>query len=291
MDSNFEKMTRIDSIMYDGKFQVFDGAFQRAVPGVGVAGTLGLGAHFIDPLYIYAPKRMSKINLIRPENSFNQVGAFVSGIFAVKQLQYDDHYVLVSIDLARDLFEHEKTTVSAIELKLAKGVNQTDVQKQIQTLLGNKFQVKNRYEQQESFFKIMKIEKWITYLILCFILLIATFNIIGSLSMLIIDKKADILTLKNLGADNQLIKRIFLIEGWMISGVGAFIGIGLGAVLCLLQEYFGLLKLGTGYVVDAYPVVTNVLDLILVFVTVLFMGFLAAYYPVRYIKTKDNLND
>ena len=291
VSDDFERMTRIDSIMYDGKFILYDGAFQRAVAGVGVAGTLGLGAHFIDPLYIYAPRRTSKINLLRPENSFNQIGTFVSGIFSVKQLQYDDHYVLVSISLARDLFEYPKTTVSAVELKLANGSDQVNVQKQIKTLLGEKFQVKNRYEQQESFFKIMKIEKWITYLILCFILLIASFNIIGSLSMLIIDKKADILTLRNLGADNQLIKRIFLFEGWLISGVGALVGIGLGALLCLLQQYFGLLRLGTGYVVDAYPVVTNVIDIFLVFGTVLIMGFLAAYYPVRYIRTKENLDD
>ena len=289
VSNDFEKMTRIDSIMYDGRFVLFDGAFQRAVPGVGVASILGLGAHFIDPLYIYAPKRTSKINLLRPENSFNQIGTFVSGIFSVKQLQYDDHYVLVSIDLARNLFEYEKSTVSAVELKLAKGVKQSEIQKQIQTLLGDRFQVKNRYEQQESFFKIMKIEKWITYLILCFILLIASFNIIGSLSMLIIDKKADIQTLRNLGANNQLIKRIFLFEGWMISGVGALIGICLGTLLCLMQQYFGLLKLGTGYVVDAYPVVTNALDILLVFITVLFMGVLAAYYPVRYIRIKENL--
>lgn len=288
VSKDFEKMTRIDSIMYDGRFVLFDGAFQRAVPGVGVASILGLGAHFIDPLYIYAPKRTSKINLLRPENSFNQIGTFVSGVFSVKQLQYDDHYVLVSIDLARNLFEYEKSTVSAVELKLAKGVKQSEIQKQIQTLLGDRFQVKNRYEQQESFFKIMKIEKWITYLILCFILLIASFNIIGSLSMLIIDKKADIQTLRNLGANNQLIKRIFLFEGWMISGVGALIGICLGTLLCLMQQYFGLLKLGTGYVVDAYPVVTNALDILLVFITVLFMGFLAAYYPVRYIRIKEN---
>ncbi len=291
VSDDFERMTRIDSIMYDGKFILYDGAFQRAVAGVGVAGTLGLGAHFIDPLYIYAPRRTSKINLLRPENSFNQIGTFVSGIFSVKQLQYDDHYVLISISLARDLFEYQKSTVSAVELKLEKGADQTNVQKQIKTLLGEKFQVKNRYEQQESFFKIMKIEKWITYLILCFILLIASFNIIGSLSMLIIDKKADIQTLRNLGADNQLIKRIFLFEGWLISGVGAMVGIGLGALLCLLQQYFGLLRLGTGYVVDAYPVVTNVIDILLVFGTVLIMGFLAAYYPVRYIRTKENLND
>jgi ABC-type lipoprotein release transport system permease subunit len=291
VSDEFEKMSRIDSIMYDGKFTLYDGAFQRAVPGIGVAGILGLGAHFVDPLYIYAPKRTSKINLLRPENSFNQVGTFVSGIFAVKQLQYDDHYVLVSIGLARDLFEYGKSTVSSVELKLAKGTDTEVVQKQIQAKLGDRFQVKNRYEQQESFFKIMKIEKWITYLILCFILLIASFNIIGSLSMLIIDKKADIETLRNLGADNALIKRIFLFEGWMISGVGALFGIALGAILCLLQEHFGLLRLGTGYVVDAYPVVTNVLDMLLVFATVLFMGFLAAYYPVRYIRTKENISE
>jgi len=288
VSSDFEKMTHIDSIMYDGKFILYDGAFQRAVPGVGVAGTLGFGAHFIDPLYIYAPKRTSKINLLRPENSFNQVGTFVSGIFSVKQLQYDDHYVLVSTELARDLFEYDKTKVSSVELKLAAGVKQSEVQKQIQKLLGDRFQVKNRYEQQESFFKIMKIEKWITYLILCFILLIASFNIIGSLSMLIIDKKADIETLRSLGANNQLIKQIFLFEGWLISLVGAFGGIGIGTILCLLQEHLGFVKLGTGYVVDAYPVVTNFMDIGLVFITVICMGFLAAYYPVRYIKIKEN---
>lgn len=291
VSAGFEKMTRIDSIMYDGKFILYDGAFQRAVVGAGVAQTLGLGAHFIDPLIIYAPKRTSKINLLRPENSFNQMGTFVSGIFSVKQLQYDDHYVLVSIDLARDLFEYQKTTVSAVEIKLSNEKNISSVQRQIQEKLGNKYQVENRYEQQESFFKIMKIEKWITYLILCFILLIASFNIIGSLSMLIIDKKEDILTLRNLGANNQMIKRIFLFEGWMISGVGAVIGIGLGAVFCLLQEHLGLIRLGSGYVVDAYPVVTRFSDISLVFITVLFMGFLAAYYPVRYIRVKLNVNE
>jgi len=291
VSDDFSKMTRIDSIMYDGKFQLYDGAFERAVPGVGVASILGMGAHFIDPLIIYAPKRTGKINLLRPENSFNQVGTFVSGIFAVQQLQYDDHYVLVSIALARNLFEYDKNKVSSVEIKLANGVDKEAVQKQLKTILGDRFQVKNRYEQQESFFKIMQIEKWITYLILCFILLIASFNIIGSLSMLIIEKKDDIETLRSLGANNQLIKRIFLFEGWMISAVGALGGIALGAILCILQEHFGLLKLGSGYVVDAYPVVTNWVDMLLVIITVLTMGFLAAYYPVRYIRKKmDNTN-
>ena len=284
VSDDFSKMTKIDSIMYDGKFILYDGAFDRAVPGVGVASILGLGAHYIDPLIIYAPKRNGKINLLRPESSFNQVGTFVSGIFSVQQLQYDDHYVLVSIKMARQLFEYEDNMVSAIELKLADNIDKEKAQKEIQELLGNNFKVKNRYQQQESFFKIMQIEKWITYLILCFILLIASFNIIGSLSMLIIDKKADIETLRNLGANNQLIKRIFLFEGWMISAVGALVGIFIGNLLCLLQEYFGFIKMGIGYVVDAYPVITNFTDSFLILLTVLFMGFLAAYYPVKYIK-------
>lgn len=288
VSDEFRQMTRIDSIMYDGEFILYDGAFERAVPGVGVASMLGLGAHFIDPLYIYAPKRTSRINLLRPENSFNQMGTFTSGIFAVQQLQYDDHYVLVSINLARDLFEYDEKTVSSVELKLADGADETKVKKEIRQMLGDKYQVKNRYEQQESFFKIMQIEKWITFLILSFILLIASFNIIGSLSMLIIDKKNDIQTLRSLGADNRLVRRIFLLEGWMISLVGALSGILLGTALCLLQEHFGFLKLGTGFVVDAYPVVTNFMDIVLVFVTVLLMGFLAAWYPVRYIKKMDS---
>lgn len=283
VSNNFKQMTRIDSIMYDGEFMVFDGAFQRSVPGLGIASTLGLGTHFIDPLVIYTPKRNSKINLLHPESSFNRQATFVSGIFSVKQLQYDDHYVLISIDLARKLFEYSPITVTAIELKLNPSVDKQQVQTEIQKLIGNNFKVKNRYEQQENFFKIMKIEKWITFLILCFILLIASFNIIGSLSMLIIDKKEDIETLKSLGANNQLIKQIFLFEGWLISLVGATIGIIIGALLCLLQEKFGLLRLGAGYLVDAYPVVTQLNDSLLVLATVLTMGFLAAYYPVRYI--------
>lgn len=284
LSEDFEKMTRIDSIMYDGKFQLYDGAFERVVVGAGVANILGLRANFIDPVNIYAPKRTSTINLLRPENSFNHKGTFISGVFSVQQLQYDDHYVLVSIQLARELFEYDESTVSDVEIKLANGVNKDKAQKEIANILGDKYSVKNRHEQQESFFKIMKIEKWMTYLILCFILLIASFNIIGSLSMLIIDKKADIATLRSLGANNEMIKRIFLFEGWMIAAVGAFVGIILGTLLCKIQEHYGLLKMGTGYVVDAYPVVTHLSDLLLVFITVLFMGFFAAYYPVRYLK-------
>lgn len=288
---NFSKMTKIDSIMYDGDFELFTEEIPRAVAGLGVASTLGVSSHYIDPLMIYAPKRTERINLLNPENSFNQISANISGIFTVKQAQYDDKYVLISIGLARELFEYDKNTVSQIELKLAPGAQIKSVKKDIQQLLGDKFKVQDRYEQQESFFKIMKIEKWITFLILAFILLIATFNIIGSLSMLIIDKKEDIETLKNLGAENSLIKRIFLFEGWLISVAGASAGVILGTFLCLIQQYFGVIKLGDGsnYIVNAYPVLTNIWDILLVFITVFLMGFLAALYPVRYISTKNDL--
>lgn len=286
VSENFRQLTNIDSILLDGKFLLYDGAFENVVPGVGVATILGVGANFIDPLYIYAPKRSSNINLLRPEKSFNQAATFVGGIFSVQQLQYDDHYVLTSLSLARELFEYKSSGVTAVELKLVANTDFDQTRQQIKNLLGKKYEVKNRYEQQESFFRIMKIEKWITYLILSFILLIASFNIIGSLSMLIIDKKSDIQTLKSLGADNQLIYQIFLFEGWLISITGALSGILIGTMICLVQEHYGLIKLGAGYVVDAYPVVTNPTDILLVFVTVIFMGFLAALYPVRYINKK-----
>lgn len=289
VSDDFKKMTRIDSIMFDGEFILYDGAFERAVPGTGVAAVLGLGAHFIDPLYIYAPKRTSKINLLRPENSFNQSATFVSGIFSVQQNEYDNQYVLVSLNLARELFEYDEKSVSSVEIKLNEGVDAEMSQKEIQQILGKDYSVKNRYEQQESYFNIMKVEKWITFLILSFILLIASFNIIGSLSMLIIDKKEDIATLRSLGADNRLIKQIFLLEGWMISFVGAGVGVIIGTIISLLQEKVGFIKLGAGFIVENYPAVTQASDVLLVFLTVLLIGFFAAWYPVKYINTKTKL--
>ena len=285
VSNDFRAMTRIDSIMFDGEFVLTDSLINKAVAGVGVATELGMNSTLFDPLVIYAPKRTERINILRPENSFNSTDAYVSGIFIVNQAEYDNKYVFLSVETARGLFGYDKNKVSKIELKINPSENQLKVQNEIKNILGKKFKVQNRYEQQESFFKIMKIEKWITYLILCFILLIAVFNIIGSLSMLIIDKKDDILTLRNLGADNVLIKRIFVFEGWFISAVGAVAGIILGTAICLLQEHLGLLKMGEGYVVDAYPVATHFFDILLVLVTVLIMGLFASLYPVKYINS------
>jgi len=287
-EAEFRSLTNIDSILFEGEFTLFDGAFERAVAGLGVASTLGLGSYFIDPLYIYAPRRNERINMLRPENSFVESAVFMSGIFSIQQNEYDNQYLLVSLRLARELFDYAPDEVTAIELKLKEGADISSIKKEFSALLGPGFQLKDQYEQQESYFTIMRIEKWITFLILSFILLIAVFNVIGALSMLIIDKKADIITLRNLGADRSLIQQIFLLEGWLISAVGALTGLLLGASLSLVQEHLGIIRLGAGYIIDKYPAATQFSDLLIVFSTVLVMGFLAALYPVRYIKINSS---
>ena len=196
--------------------------------------------------------------------------------------------MLVSLDFARNLFDYSENEATAVELALTEGANTQKVKKQIRETLGPGFTVLDRYEQQADFFRISKIEKVLTLLLLAFILLIATFNIIGSLSMLMIDKQEDSRTLSNLGATPQMIRRIFLYEGWLISALGAAVGLVLGLVICLLQEHFGLLKLGNGsdYVLSAYPVEVQAPDVLIVALIVLAIGYLSAYIPTRQIVKK-----
>jgi len=205
----------------------------------------------------------------------------MAGVFAVNQVKYDDHVMLVALPLARQLFDYPEQVVTAVELKI-KG-NTDKAQKEIRGILGKAYQVRNRYEQQADFFRILRIEKWLTALLMVMILLIASFNIIGSLTMLIIDKKQDIVVLRNLGADEKLIRRIFLLEGWLISSIGAVLGLVLGVGVCLIQEHLGLIKLGTGteYVLEAYPVAVAAGDLVVVAAVVLALGFVAAWWPAR----------
>lgn len=278
----FQLTSGIDSIFREGEFKLRDKYHYFAVMGQGLAYTLGAGVYFIDPLYIYAPKSKVKVNIARPDNAFNQKGMFLSGIFAVNQSEYDSQYVIIDLELAQELFQYENLLTS-IEIKLKDGANLERTEKKIQKILGDKFIVQNRHEQKVEFFKMMQIEKWITYLILSFILLIAIFNIIGSLTMLILDKKEDIKTLHSLGANDQTIRRIFLYEGWMISVIGAFIGIAVGVILVLLQQYIGIIRLSGSYVITYYPVRLAVIDLIIIFFTVVGLGFLASYYPTKFI--------
>ena len=286
VDSAFATLTHIEEIITDGHYEVYDGAFDRAVLGQGLAWQMGIGARFISPLQLYAPKRNAKVNMLRPDQAFNDEVCFIAGTFAVQQVKYDNEVMLVDIHLTRRLLDYGANEVSALLLKIAPNTSVRQAQKQIQALLGDRYKVLNRYEQQADFFRILRVEKLLTTLLLVFILLIASFNIIGSLSMLIIDKRSDIQTLSHLGANQQMIRRVFLFEGWMISTLGAVVGLVVGLIVCLLQEHLGILKLGSGteYVVSAYPVAVQATDILIVSIAVLALGFIAAWIPAKRIK-------
>lgn len=283
VDAYFQEITHIDSIISDGCFLVHDGAFDRCVMGRGLASQLGMNAHFVGGVHLYAPKRTERVNMLRPDESFCHEVCFIAGTFAVNQVQYDDQLLLVSLPLARRIFQYDSLTVTSLSLRLQPGTNMRQAKRQMAAVLGDGYAVQDRYEQQADFFRILKIEKLLTALLMAFILLIACFNVIGSLSMLIIDKREDIRILGNLGADQQTIRRVFLYEGWLISGLGALLGLVLGVAICLLQQHFGLLKLGSGddYVISAYPVLVQPTDILLVAAIVLLLGFVSAWYPTR----------
>lgn len=283
VDTCYQALTDIDSIIVDGHYSVFDGAFERTVIGQGLAWQLGIGAKFVAAVHLYAPRRTGRVNLMRPDQAFLKKSCFIAGIFAVNQVEYDDRMMLVSLPLARELFGYANDEATALELRLSPGADINKTKKEIRRLLGSDFLVLDRYEQQEDFYRILRIEKWLTALLLLFILLIAAFNLIGSLTMLMLDKKEDIRTLRNLGADNSMIRRIFTLEGWLISASGAIVGLVLGLILCLMQQQFGFIKLGSGteYVLAAYPVRVQVMDIIIVLISVLGIGFTAAFIPTR----------
>lgn len=281
VDTAFAQLTHIDNIITDGKYMVFDGAFERAVLGQGLAWQLGINAHFVQAMHVYAPKRTGRVNMLRPDESFNHETCFIAGTFAVQQTQYDDALMIVSIELARRLLDFGDDEVSALLVQIKDGVSVRQAKRELQSVLGSRYRILDRYEQQADFFRILRIEKLLTGLLLAFILLIATFNIIGALSMLIIDKQRDIKILSDLGADDKMIRRIFLYEGWLISALGAAAGLVIGLVICLIQEHFGILKLGSGteYVVSAYPVAVQGADILIIAAVVLLLGAVAAYIP------------
>ena len=287
VEDNFEELTSIDSLLYGaGEFILHDSIVDYGVLGVELISELGTGLQFVDPLQVYAPKRNVRVNMANPSASFNRDYLFSPGVvFVVNQQKYDARYILTSLSFARNLFNYD-TEVSAVELKLKPGADVTAVQRKIARILGDEFVVLDRYEQQADVFRIMEIEKFISYLFLTFILAIACFNVIGSLSMLILDKREEVETLRNLGADDRLIARIFLFEGRLISLFGALSGIVLGLLLCYIQQRFGIISLGGGngsFIVDAYPVSVHVTDVVLIFITVITVGFLSVWYPVHYL--------
>lgn len=290
VDDNFDQLTHIEDILYgDGTFELHAANLQYGTIGIRLAQTLGTGAKWNGYMKIYAPKKEGQLDMTNPGESLVVDSLISPGVvFSVKQAKYDKNYIITSIAFARNLFG-QQGMLSSLEIRLKAGSNLDAVKKEMQQIAGDKYRVLDRFEQQEDTFKIMTIEKLIAYIFLTFILVVACFNIIGSLSMLIIDKKDDVVTLRNIGASDKQITRIFLFEGRMISVIGAVLGIAIGLLLCWLQQTYGLVALGDSqgaFIVDAYPVSVHYTDVAIIFLTVIAVGWLAVWYPVRYLSKR-----
>ena len=290
VDNNFAELTHINEILYgDGRFQLQTANLDYGTPGIRLAQSLGTGAGWQGYLRIYAPRREGQLDMSNPQDGFVVDSLISSGVvFAVNQGKYDKGYILTSIGFARRLFD-QQGRISALELRLKPNADFSATKREIQQIAGTRFTVKDRYEQQADTFKIMQIEKLMAYIFLTLILVVACFNIVGSLSMLIIDKRNDVTTLRNLGATDHQKTRIFLFEWRLISVFGAILGISLGLLLCLLQQQFGLVRMGDAdgsYIVNAYPVSVHYLDVLILFFTVVAAGWLSVWYPVRYLSKR-----
>jgi len=288
VDDAFRHTSRIDSILYGtGTYRLQQAGINYGIPGYGLA--LQMGGIDFDRIQICAPKPGERINLSNPVENINVDEISSAGVcFQVHQQKYDNNYLLVPLSFAQNLFERQGL-VTQLEIKLKPGSDEEKAKQELQALGGSRFRVLDRYEQQEDTFNVMKIEKMFAFAFLAFIVLVACFNIIGCLSMLIIDKRKDIDLLRNMGATDKTVVRIFLFEGRLITLLGAVIGITLGCLLCLAQQEFGLLRLGgeaDSFIINAYPVSVHVSDILEVFVTVLIVGFLAVWYPVKYMSRR-----
>ncbi|MCF2579521.1 MULTISPECIES: FtsX-like permease family protein [Prevotellaceae] len=289
VDDNFTQLTNIGDILYgDGEFSLQAANLFYAIPGIRLAQDMGLGARFEGYLKLYAPVRRGQITELADPSEGFVVDSLISPgvVFAVNQAKYDRDRVICSIGFARRLFDQDGM-LSSLQIRLKPGSDLGAVKKQMREIVGSKYRVLDRFEQQSDTFNIMQIEKVLAYVFLTFILMVACFNIISSLSMLIIDKKADAATLRNLGATDKQIRSIFLFEGRIISAIGAVVGILLGLLLCWLQQEFGLVHMGDSagsFVVNAYPVSVHYDDVAIVFVTVLLIGWAAAWIPTRKLK-------
>ncbi|MGZ4033671.1 MAG: ABC transporter permease [Bacteroidia bacterium] len=283
VSKEFEQMSGFDTVITNGNFNLNK---NNIIAGAGIAEKLQANPNdFSSPISVYAPKR-GNTNSLNPEDGLNELKVYAAGIFTIND-DFDEKYVLMNIDKARELLDY-RDEVTSIELGLKPGANNDAVQAEISKIVGEKYEVKNREQQNAILYKTFKSEKLWTFIILIFILIIATFNVIGSLTMLIIEKKKDITILHNMGADVSLIRKIFLVEGILITFIGASLGLILGIGLCLLQTKFELVKLNEGYVINAYPVQVQFSDVMAILGAVLLIGFFAAWYPVR-IFTKKHL--
>ena len=286
VENNYDYIVNDENIMWDGSLN-FDNLYDNlniAAIGIGLAERINSGVDLTQPLTLYAPKNR-KVNLARPDANFTQTTFYNNGIFSVQQPKYDDNLIIMPIDVVREAYQLKPDYVTAIEIK-CKDEDIKSAKKQLQDVVSEQYIVLNQYEQQADFYRIVKIEKWTTFMILCFIVLIATFNIIGSLSMIIIEKKGDIALFKSLGATHKQTQQLFVLEGTLISALGVIIGTVFGIGIVLIQQYFGLIKIGSGHVAQIYPVELQLFDVITVVIAVLTMGYLSALYTVRKMRSE-----
>lgn len=284
VDDDFQALTHIDEILYGNpEFKLYDAVADYGVLGIQLMYILGTGFDPYDPVEVYAPRRGAKVNLSNPMASFRRQPLYLAGnVLNINDARYASSYIVTSLDYARRLFDYD-SEVSAIELRLTPKAHVAKTQQSIAAIMGEGYTVHDRYEQQAATFKVVKIEKFVTYLFLCFILMVACFNIISSVSMLILDKQANADTLRSLGATDGFVARIFIYEGNLIALLGALVGLVLGVVLCLLQQEFGLIGLGGDgqFVVDAYPVRVKFADLLLVLVSVVAVSAISVWMPIK----------
>jgi ABC-type lipoprotein release transport system permease subunit len=285
VDSAYLSTTRLAEAMVEGEFKLWHGELEQAIIGRAIAYKLGIGIHFIDPLHVYAPKRESRVSLVNMEASLASDYIFPAGIFAIEQSL--DNVVFVPLPFVRRLFDYT-CEASAVEIQLAENTDAAKLQTQIKKLLGENFTVKNRYEQHETLHRMMKSEKAAIYAILLFMLIVISCNILGSLAMLIIEKKNDVFVLRSMGANDRLVNRIFLLEGWLISAMGVLIGIVLGLLVCFAQQWFGIISMPSGnFLITTYPVSVRWSDVALIATTVLAIGYVVAWLPVRTVSSRQ----
>jgi len=291
VSEEFRLMANMEKLVLDGSFKLREDVVDYTTLGAGLAVTLGARPGFINAIEIFAPKRNERVNLANPAAAFNRGYVQIGGVFSLNSPRYDEQMALVPIALARELF-HYSDEVTSLDIQLTTDASVSRVKRQVQSILGDRFLVEDRFEQQRESYRMLQVEKWVTFLILAFILLIAVFNVVGSLSMLIVEKEEDIRGLRYMGASNELIARIFLYEGWLITFIGIVGGITMGLILCLLQQHFGLLRLSDipgAYIIDAYPVIVKFSDIAIVFGIVSLIGLLTVLYPVNNLKRKLDL--
>ena len=291
VSEEFRLLSEMEMLMVDGDFKLREDVVDYTTLGAGLAVSLGARPGFINPIEIYAPKRDAIINIANPSTAFTTGYVQIGGVFSLNTPQYDEQMAIIPIALARELLSYENE-VTSLDLKLNPAASVKRVKRELERILGDDFLIENRYEQQSESYRMLQIEKWVTFLILAFILLIAIFNVVGSLSMLIVEKKDDIQSLRNMGASNQMITRIFMYEGWLITFIGIIAGIVIGLILCLLQQYFGFIRLSDipgAYIIDAYPVIVKFTDIIVVFAVVSTIGILTVLYPVNNLRKKLEL--